>query len=119
MYNKTENKKKKVLKTILTNKYFQALSFYKGKVPIPQTGAAFSIEGFKSLSKVKYPKFSVLKELSDYGGDGVSVYPNKESLVNSAKISERDFDEISVLFTNTNVGTPARFSRRKSVSVWL
>lgn len=69
---------------ILTNKYFQALSFYKGKVPIPQTGAAFSIEGFKSLSKVKYPKFSVLKELSDYGGDGVSVYPNKESLVNSA-----------------------------------
>ena len=69
---------------ILTNKYYQALCFHKGKVPIPQTGISFSIEGFKALSKIKYPQQSVLKELSDYGGDGVSTYPNKESLVNSA-----------------------------------
>ena len=72
------------VQNILGNKLLQSLCYKKGGVPIPSTGVSFSIEGFKALSKLKFPKYSVLKELSDYGGDGVSVYPNKESLVNSA-----------------------------------
>ena len=69
---------------ILANKYLQAIAFSKGNVPIPNTGISFTIEGFKTLSKLKFPQTSVLKELSDYGGDGVSIHPNKESLVNAA-----------------------------------
>lgn len=67
---------------ILSDKYNQALQFYKHNVPIPDTGMSFGLSGYKSLAKKFFPKNSVLKELKDYGGDGVSMHNNKESLIN-------------------------------------
>ena len=69
---------------ILSNKYLQSLNFIQNNIPIPSTGISFSIEGFKNLAKFNFNKKSVLKELFDYGGDGVSFHENKESLINSA-----------------------------------
>lgn len=69
---------------ILSNKFRQAVQYSTHHIPIPTTSIAFSINSFKSHSKQFFPKESVLKELTDYGGDGVQSYNNKESLVNSA-----------------------------------
>ena len=68
--------------SILSDKYMQALQFFKHQVPIPDTGISFGLPGYKSLAKKNFSKFSVLKELKDYGGDGVSMHNNKESLIN-------------------------------------
>ena len=69
---------------ILSNKYLQSLNFIKHNIPVPKTGISFSIKGFKNLSNINFNKKSILKELFDYGGDGVSFHENKESLINSA-----------------------------------
>lgn len=67
---------------ILSDKYNQALQFFKHNIPIPDTGISFALPGYKNLAKRFFPKNSVLKELKDYGGDGVSMHNNKESLIN-------------------------------------
>lgn len=69
---------------ILMDKLRQSIEFKKNYIPIPQTGFTFSIEGFKNLSKEKFRNTTVLKELTNYGGDGVFKYDTKEGLVNSA-----------------------------------
>ena len=67
---------------ILSDKYNQALQFLQYQIPIPSTAISFGLEGYKNLAKRKFHHSSVLKELNDYGGDGVFLHNNKESLIN-------------------------------------
>ena len=70
--------------SILKDKLKQNIIFNKYNIPTPDSGYSFSIQGFKYLTKNYFNKETVLKELGNYGGDGIYKYNNKESLVNSA-----------------------------------
>jgi ribosomal protein S6--L-glutamate ligase len=69
---------------ILNNKYLQTVKFKKEKVNIPSTNIGFSVTSFKDIMKNFYNNESVMKNLSDYGGDGVKIHKNINNAVNAA-----------------------------------
>ncbi|EGR29719.1 ribosomal protein s6 modification protein, putative [Ichthyophthirius multifiliis] len=58
---------------ILENKLLQANAFAHAGVPIPKTFCGFYIDAVKQMYKQNFTKNSVIKTLSDYGGDGVKL----------------------------------------------
>lgn len=68
----------------LNNKYLQMIKFKKEKVKIPSTNIGFSVNSFKDIMKNFYSSDSVMKNLSDYGGDGVKIHKNTNNAVNAA-----------------------------------
>lgn len=69
----------------LMNKYLQALSFSKGKIPIPNTFKGYSVESFKNIANRNFTnKYSMIKKLEEYGGDGVKRCETKELIISLA-----------------------------------
>lgn len=69
---------------ILNDKYLQQLRYKKHNVPIPDGNIGFSVESYKHIYKNFYKDFSVMKKVSDYGGDGVFIHTNSLNALNSA-----------------------------------
>jgi glutathione synthase/RimK-type ligase-like ATP-grasp enzyme len=69
---------------ILNNKYMQMVKFKKEKVKIPSSNIGFSVNSFKNIMKNFYSNDSVMKNLSDYGGDGIKIHKNVNNAVNAA-----------------------------------
>ena len=66
----------------LNNKYLQGLAYVKNQISVPQTSIAFTVPAYKETVKTYYPEWSVVKKLSDYGGDGVSIHSNMSNCLN-------------------------------------
>jgi glutathione synthase/RimK-type ligase-like ATP-grasp enzyme len=57
---------------ILDNKLLEGLQFTKHRIPIPETFCGFELPALKNIYK-EFTDKSIIKTLSDYGGDGVKL----------------------------------------------
>lgn len=69
---------------VLNNKYLQMIKMKKANVRIPSSNIGFSVTSIKDIMKNFYTNDSVMKNLSDYGGDGVKIHKNTNNAVNAA-----------------------------------
>ena len=68
---------------ILNNKMLQATHFASKNVPIPDTFQAFDVSSAKELSYSQLDGTTIIKNLNDYGGDGVYKVEDKWNVVNA------------------------------------
>lgn len=58
---------------ILDNKYLQGIHYSKAHIPIPETFTGFNLTSVRDIYKKNITDRSIIKSLSDYGGDGVKL----------------------------------------------
>lgn len=58
---------------ILDNKLLQGICYAKAQIPIPDTFAGFELDAVRNFYRSNIKDKSIIKSLSDYGGDGVKL----------------------------------------------